>query len=345
MDDSDYKVVSCGRIPGGCAHITMNVIPVLGIDIARRSFDAALWSGPSRCAKAQFDNDSRGFRQLGRWLKRHFVGQLRVAVESTNTYAEALAQWLHEAGHQVHVLNPERVAQYARSLGQRNKTDPADAVTIARYIATHEATVWQPPAPEHRALRSLTRTRHQLLTCALQLRNQLKTADPVAQPHLRAALASIVRQLQVLVRDVKAHLRSHPRLGEQVRRLMTCKGIGLLTAAITVAELPPITRRSDPRALCAWAGLTPRRWQSGSTEWPARLCRRGNVYLRQALYMPALVAKRHNPVLRAFALRLAENGKSTPAILGAVSHKMLRILIGLLRSNSDFDPKWSFQNA
>lgn len=322
----------------------MTITPVLGIDIARRSFDAALRFDCSRCAKAQFDNDSRGFRQLGRWLKQHFGGRLKVALESTNTYAEALAQWLHEAGHQVHVLNPERVAQYARSLGQRNKTDPADAVTIARYIATHEATVWQPPAPEHRALRSLTRTRHQLLACALQLRNQLKTADPMARPHLRAALAALVRQLQALVREVKVHLRTYPLLGDQVRRLMSCKGVGLLTAAITLGELPPITSQSDSRALCAWAGLTPQRWQSGKTELPARLCRRGNTYLRQALYMPALVAKRHNPVLRAFAQRLAANGKSTPAILGAVSHKMLRILIGLLRSNSDFDPNWSVQH-
>jgi len=99
------------------------------------------------------------------------------------------------------------------------------------------------------------------------------------------------------------------------------------------------------RALCAWAGLTPRRWSSGTLELPARLSRKGNVYLRQALSMPALVAKRHNPLMRAFAQRLAENGKTTRAILGAISHKMLRILVGLLKTQTDFDPAWSFKKT
>lgn len=319
--------------------------PTLGIDIARLSFSAALWFDSRRCAKAQFDNNPNGFRKLVRWLQQHFAGKVPAALESTNTYADSLALWLHQAGHQVHLLNPERIAHYARSLGQRNKTDPADAVTIARYIAAHEATVWQPPAPEQQTLRSLTRTRQQLVDCANQLRNQLKTAAPVARTHLEPVLAAVTQQLRALLREIAAHLRAHPSLAEQVRRLMTCKGVGLITAAITIAELPPVTAQSDPRALCAWAGLTPRRWQSGTTESPARLSRKGNAYLRQALYMPALVAKRYNPVLRAFAQRLADNGKSSQAILGAISHKMLRILIGLLRSNSDFDPDWSLQKS
>lgn len=317
--------------------------PSLGIDMAQLSFSVALWFDSQRVVKARFDNNPRGFRQLDRWLRQHFSGKVRVALESTNTYAEPLAQWLHQAGHQVHVLNPERMALYARSLGQRNKTDPADAVSIARYIATHEATPWRPAPPEQLHLRSLTRTRHQLVTYSNQLRNQLQTADPVARPHLQAVLDTILRQLKALLLEITAHLRAYPVLGAQVRRLRTCKGIGLITAAITIAELPPVGPASDPRALCAWAGLTPKRWQSGNTEWPARLCRKGNVYLRQALYMPSLVAKRYNPLLRTFAQRLADNGKSTPAILGAVSHKMLRILIGLLRSNTDFDPNWSLQ--
>jgi transposase len=320
-------------------------IPALGIDMAQLSFSVALWFDSRRCLKARFDNTSTGFRKLDRWLRQHFVGSLRVAIESTNTYADALALWLHQAGHQVHLLNPERIAHYARSLGQHNKTDPADAVTIARYIAAHEATPWQPPTPAQQTLRSLTRTRHQLVDYANQLRNQLKTATAIARQHLEPVLAAVTAQLRTILREIAAHLRAHPPLAEQVRRLMTCKGVGLITAAITIAELPPISAQSDPRALCAWAGLTPRRWQSGNTELPARLSRKGNVYLRQALYMPALVAKRYNPLLRAFAQRLADHGKSTPAILGAISHKMLRILIGLLRSNSDFDPDWSLQKT
>lgn len=315
--------------------------PSLGIDIAQRTFVVALWFDQRRYVKAEFANHTGGFRRLRTWLQRHGVGRLPVALESTNTYAEALAAWLHAAGHPVYLLNPERTAHYARCLGQRNKTDPVDAVTIAAFIAHHEATLWQPLSPEQKTLRSLTRARHQLVAHSTELSNQLKTASDAAPAHLRAVLQAVRKQLALIVRQIGQHLRAHPVLREQVRRLMTVKGVGLVTAATAVAELPPITPATDPRAICGWVGLTPRRRQSGQTELPAHLCRKGNVYLRQALYMPALVAKRHNPLLRAFAQRLAAKGKTHGAILGALSHKMLRILVGLLRSNTDFDPNWS----
>src|SRR5687767_14815707 len=97
----------------------------LGIDIAQTKFMAAVWLEANRSLKAEFANHSGGFRKLRTWLKQHGLGKLRVALESTSTYGEALAQWLYDEGHTVFVLNAERVAHYARSQGQRNKTDPA----------------------------------------------------------------------------------------------------------------------------------------------------------------------------------------------------------------------------
>jgi len=324
----------------------MKTNTVLGIDIALRSFDVALWFDSTHCAKAQFPNNARGFRQLTRWLKAHGGSAVPAAMESTNTYAEALARYLHTAGHRVHLLNPERVACFARTLGQRNKTDPADALTIARFlVGRDDLTVWQPPPPEQQALRNLTRVRQQLTEQTLLLRNQLRTATGLARHHLQAVLRTIANQLAAIMREIRAHLKTYPALGKQARRLMTCKGIGLVTAAVALAELPPIDRHTDPRAISAWAGLTPHRWQSGGTEFPTTLSRKGNAYLRQALYMPALVAKRHNPLLRAFAQRLAANGKRPGAILGAVSHKLLRLIVGMLRSQTNFDPNRSPQHS
>lgn len=316
-------------------------LPSLGIDMSQRTFDAALWVNNTRLFQASFDNSVAGYRRLERLLKTHGYGKVQVAIEATNVYAEALLQWLYERGHTVYLLNPSQVHHYAYTLGQRNKTDSADAVTIARFIAGHEATPWHPPAPEQRALRSLLRTRQQLVQLQLQLTNQLRTAEPIARPYLQATLQALRAQLAELQRQLQAHLKEHPLLADQVRRLMTMSGVGLLTAAIVVAELPAIDARSDPRALCAWAGVIPCRRQSGQRERVTRLSRRGNSYLRQALYMPALVAKRYNPQLKAFGQRLADAGKSQRAILGAIAHKMLRILIGLLRTQTDYDPNWT----
>jgi transposase len=318
----------------------MNPIPTLGIDIAARSFFAALRYDDQRFVKREFDNTNTGFRKLQAWLKQHFTGKVRAALESTNVYGDALAQFLHDKGHEVFVLNPEHVAGFATSRGRRNSTDSADALIIAEFIATRTATPWLPPTPEQKDLRSLTRVRRQLVEHRLELQNQLRTIDAVARRYLEANLRTVREQIKAVERDITKHLAKFPVLETQVQRLMTCRGIGLITAAILVAELPPITAQTDPRTIAGWAGLTPTRWQSGTKEWRTRLCRKGNQHIRQALYMPALVAKRSNPLIRAFAQRLAENGKSANAILGAISHKLIRICIGMLRSNRDFDPNW-----
>jgi transposase len=324
----------------------MTSIPTLGADMALRTFTAALYFDAQRFLKKEFSNSPAGFRALLRWLRQHFVGPLRVGIECTNVYGEALAEALHAAGCQVHLLNPERVACYARCRGQRNKTDPADAVTIAAFVAVHPDLMrWQPPTPEQKTLRSLTRARHQLVQTLGVLSNQLRTASGPGRAHLVQAQRALRLQLKQIGREIAALIRSLPSLREAVRRLMTCKGVGLVTAATVLAELPPISEDSDPRAICSWAALTPRRRQSGQVELPARIGRAGNAYLRNALYMPALVAKRWNPCLAAFANRLKAKGKSTSAILGAVSHKMLRILVGMLRSKTDFDPNWSSQKT
>jgi transposase len=324
----------------------MNIVPTLGADMALRSFTAALYWGAQRFLKKEFSNNPAGFRALLRWLKAHCANQLRVGIESTNVYGEALAEALYAAGCQVHLLNPERVSHYAHCLGLRNKTDPVDAVTIAAFVATQEElTVWQPLSPEQKSLRSLTRARYQLVQTLGVLSNQLRTASGPGRLYLVHAQQALRRQLSQIGRQIAAFIRSVPALREAAQRMVTCKGIGLVTAATILAELPPIGPDSDPRAICSWAGLTPRRRQSGQLELPSRIGRAGNAYLRHALYMPALVAKRWNPCLAAFAARLKAKGKSTPAILGAISHKMLRILVGMLRSNSNFDPNWSPQKT
>jgi transposase len=217
VDDCDYKVVSYSRrLPGGAQkkEIPMNA-PSLGIDIAHLSFVAALLFAPDRVLKKEFPNHVSGFRRLGRWLRSHGVGALRVGLESTNTYAEALAQWLHDAGHRVYLLNAERLAHYARSLGQRNKTDSADAVTIALFIARHEATPWIPLTAEQKTLRSLTRTRHQLVEQSTQLTNQLKTVGEAGRAYLQTVLETVRQQLLALAKDIVQHLRAHPSSGHR----------------------------------------------------------------------------------------------------------------------------------
>jgi transposase len=321
--------------------LTMNDTrhPVLGIDICLRTFVAVLWFGAGRSVRREFKNHAGGFRALCTWLRQHFAAPVRVGIECTNVYADALAEWMHVAGHEVYLLNAERVAYFARGQGQRNKTDPADALTVAKFTAQYEGTPWIPPTPQQKTLRSLTRARAQLVEMRNMLSAQRKTAAGPGGEHLEKALAAVVQQIKAIERKIAQFVKREPLLRRAVARLMTIKGVALTTAAVVLAELPQITEATDPRTICGWAGLVPCRHQSGQTELRARRSRRGNAYLRQALYMPALVAKRWNPLLKTFAQRLAARGKSTPAILGAVAHKLLRIIVGMLRTDTDFDPQ------
>jgi transposase len=317
----------------------------LGLDMAAASFAACLWFSPTSHARAVFPNTRTGFRRLSTWIKSHGVSALRVGLECTNTYGQAVAHWLFAQGHQVYLINPERTAHYAQARGQRNKTDPSDALNIATFVALHELTAWQPPSPDQAALCALTRTRADLVSQSQQLANQLRTAPPIARPYLKSCLGFIKQQIAAIEKKLRHHLKEHPALSDKVQLLRSIKGVGWLTAVIAIAELPNIDQHSDARAICAWAGLIPKRWQSGKTELPSRLSKRGNRHLRQALFMPALVAKKYNPLLHAFAEKLRSKGKRPGAIVGAVAHKMLRIIVGLLKSNSSFDPNWAFNKT
>lgn len=320
--------------------------PYAGIDVGQATLEVALMVNEERTAKARFANHIGGFTQLGRWFKRHFAGSVRVGLESTSTYGEALADWLYAQGHEVLVLNPERTHHYARAQGQRNKTDPSDAVMIARFVASHsKLMLYRPPTPAQRTLRSLTRARKQLVEQQTALSSQLKTCGREARPYLERVLAAIKHEIDQLVKAIEAHLKACPDLGAKVGHVMSLCGIGLITAAIMLAELPPIGPDADVRAICAWAGVIPCRRQSGKTELPSYMSRRGNQHLRDALYMPALVAKRFNPKLREYAAALKARGKRSGAILGALAHKMLRIIVGLLKHNTDYDPNWSFSKS
>lgn len=325
--------------------MTMSTNTSLGIDIAKNTFVAVLWFAHDRHTKREFTNNQSGFKQLKVWLAQHLAGSVRAGIEATNVYSEALCEWLAKCGHIVHLLNPERVAHYARSKGHGNKTDPADGLLIAEYVARHpELRVWHAPSAEQKDLRSLMRARAQLVQCRMRLQNEVDTAQSMGRQHLLAAVEAVSTQIAAVEREARKHIKAHPLLQRQLERLMTCKSIGFVTAAVALAELPDITPETNPRSITKWSGLNPRRYQSGQLELRTRISRKGNQYLRNALYMPALVAKRSNPIIRDFADRLKAKGKSSNAILGAISHKLLRIMVGMLKSNTDFDANFAQKN-
>jgi transposase len=146
---------------------------VLGIDIAKLTFDATLLTTTGLQHYASFPNTVEGFTQLQAWLLQHDVTALHACMEATNIYWEALATWLHAHTYTVSVVNPARIKGYAQATMQRNKTDKLDSAVIASFCAKHQPTAWEPASEEQRRLRALVRHRDDLLQTQLQQHNRL----------------------------------------------------------------------------------------------------------------------------------------------------------------------------
>ena len=316
---------------------------ILGIDISKNKFDVALLI-EDEYRLATFDNDLVGFVALRKWLKKRRVDDLHACLEATGRYRDELALFLHETGYQVSVVNPARIQAYAASQLKRNKTDKEGAKIIAHFCATQAPERWTKPSPAQQELQAMVRQLDALQTMRQQEKNRLQAGAPsaVVLETLEAHVAFLDEQISQLMARIHDHIDQHPDLKQQKALLTSIPGIADVTAARLLAEIPSLERFEGASQLAAYSGLTPREHQSGSSVFRrGHLSKTGNAHLRRALYMPALVALRWNPIIQVFAERLRERGKPKMVIVGAVMRKLLHIVYGVLKSGNPFDPSYA----
>jgi transposase len=314
-------------------------VAALGIDVAKDTVAVALLTG-DQTFQASFPNTAEGAARLVVWLQKRHIGQVHACLEATGTYGDDLALALHVAGHMVSVVNPSRIAAYAKSQLARHKTDQVDALLIARFCLKEEPALWTPPRPEVRELRALVRHVDAVQVMRRMELNRLKAGQhpPVVAQAINAHLAFLDAQISELHAQIDAHIDGDAELKRQRDLLVTIKGIGRRTAASLVAEIGDVRAFANARALAAYAGLNPRQFRSGtSIRRRTRLSKQGNGALRKALYFPAIVAKQHNPVVRPFCVRLSAAGKQPMVVVGAAMRKLLHIVYGVLNSGLPFD--------
>lgn len=319
--------------------LTMKILPILGIDIAKVKFDVCLRLASGQSRQNTFSNDPAGFALLEDWLRPYALDQLQVGLEATGAYWMNLAQHLHQQGWTVCVLNPAYVKAHGQARGQRSKTDRVDARLIADYLAKYPAEPWQPLPEELEQLRELMRFYSDVTT--------LKASAGQRAEGLRTALArdlqaQLTRLLQDFARKVlqaaKTQAARHPSLSQPVKLLTGIKGIGEITALVLTAELP---RGRSARSVAGWAGVTPRQYESGqSVHRRPKMSKQGNDYVRQALYWPSITALRCNPAMQPFAQRLAASGHNKMQIIGAAMHKLLRWAVAIIDTEKPFEPSF-----
>jgi transposase len=320
---------------------------IVGIDLAKLTFDATLLTPSGAQHHHTFANTAQGFTDFGAWLKCHKVSQAHLCMEATNIYWEALAAWGHAQGHTVSVVNPARIKGHALATMQRNKTDKVDSAVIADFCRTHTPDAWEPLNDAQRHLRALMRHRDDLLQTELQQKNRLRdTTDRVVRASLEAVLSLLATQLKEIERSIKAHVAAQAELAEDVALLTSVVGIGMVTAAKVLAEMPDLARYGSAKAAAADTGVTPSHFQSGTSVWRRpRMSKVGKAEVRAALYWPALTAMRCCPGFKAFAEVLAARGKPKKVIIGAVMRKLMHVMYGVLKHRTPYDPAKAFRHA
>lgn len=317
----------------------------VGVDVSKKSFNAAFQAARGApCKNGVFTADASGQAKFLLWLQRVGAGQsCHICLEETGLYGRALAAFLHEAGHHVSLVNAALIAHFGRSLNLRTKNDPVDARLIAAYTLERVPPRFKPLPPKHQELRDASRRRQQLIRMIVKEKNHLEASGcKTMSEHIAATLKLLEGQLVQIEALIERIIVEDTQLSRNRELLMSIPGIGETSATRLLAELPAIDSFASARQMCAYAGLTPRERQSGtSVNGRSRMCKQGRSGLRELLFMPALsLMHAKEGTLAKFAQRLIKAAKKRACVVGAVMHKLMGLAFAILRSGKPYDPNY-----
>ena len=313
----------------------------VGIDVSKQKLDVCVATGDKLKAKV-FRNTAAGHVELNRWLsQRELTTDVPIVLEATGPYSETAAIALSDAGWAVSVVNPARVSGFAKSQMSRNKTDSADAKLLAKFAQRADLMIWEPPSLAVRELRALV-NRLQALTDMRQ--QELNRLEALAQGSpssvtrmVEAHVAWLDAQIKAIQLGIDDHIDGNPELKHDAELMRSIPSIGKRVSAQFLAYIGDVRRFKSAKTLAAFVGVTPKQRQSGtSVHGRTMISRAGHRAARKSLYMPGLVAKRHNPVIVAMAKRLEQRGLAPKAIIGASMRWLVHMIYGVVKSGQPF---------
>lgn len=322
-----------------------------GVDVGSRELQVTLRrEGQRDRARKKFSNTESGRRALCGWLRKagHVV---RVCLESTGNYGLDLAMDLDACqGVEVMVANPRAVRRFAEALLSRNKSDQIDGDVLEQFASRMPFTRWQRPDPSALKLRGISRRIKTLKDACTMEKNRLhaaqasKTTPVIVSRDIRHSIANHEKAIRGLTTQALKLIASNPELQKDFALLVTARGVARTSALQLLGELAVLPSDMDGRQRVAHAGLDPRNDSSGiSVQKKPHITKAGNKYLRCALFMPALAARRHDPYLKAFGDHLKAKGKQPMQIIVALMRKILVAISAMLRNQQTYNPKKSFQ--
>lgn len=304
----------------------------IGVDISKEALDACRFpDGESR----HFDNNAKGHKALMRWIGSEAT---RVVYEPTGPYHRGFECRLSEAGLPLVKVNPRQARRFAEATGKLAKTDRCDAAMLARMGAALALTARPLRSARLNELKDLHMARAALIKDRTAARNRAKTLTlALLRRQNGERLKQIQRHLGDLDQTILALVKTDPDLAQRLDILTSIPGVSHTTAFALIIDMPELGTLEPPEA-ASLAGLAPVARQSGT--WTGRaFIRGGRANVRQALYMPALVAMRFNPDLKAKYQALKAAGKPPKVAITALMRKLIILANALLKAQRKWAPK------
>lgn len=297
----------------------------IGIDVSKAFLDVAA-SGTDQVRR--YSNDAEGAAALAAMFD---VPDL-VVLEATGGYELVCARVLQANGWPVAVVNPRQVRDFARARGQLAKTDALDARILVAFGLAMRPAVLPPADPAREGLAELVARRRQIVDMAIAEKNRLQQAtDPRITGSIDTILGVFKSQLIAIDTSIALAVAAEPRMASACERLMDVPGIGQVTAAVILAELPELGH-IDHKKIAALVGVAPVNRDSGRHRGERHIAG-GRHSVRCALYMATISGVRCNPQLTTFYKRLKANGKPPKVALIAALRKLTCILNAIMRDH------------
>lgn len=325
----------------------------VGIDVSKDSLSCCIGScdinqSEHYSKSKSFPNTETGFKSLLKWAnEKSIIEDLWFIMEATGVYYENLAYWLLEKNKRVSVFLPSKVNHYTKTLEIKTKTDMVDAMILAKIGLERKLKEWSVPSPIMKQIKGLTREYRECKVKVTMMKNQLH-----AKTHAYKCSSSTLRRLKRQIRlienqlvEIEAELRvlvmSDTTLGDKIEKLESIPGVSFITIVCILGETNGFALVTSSKQLVSYAGLDIKHKQSGNKEGKSRISKRGNSFIRHALYMPALCSSKHNPDLKRFYQRINEHKPSKKIGVTAVARKLLVLMYILWKNDMEYIPNYS----
>jgi transposase len=299
----------------------------VGIDISQQRLDGFVEPTAERFSHT---NDEIGIAELVEHLIT--LHPALVVVEATGKLETPFVNAVLEACLPISVTNPQRVRDFARSIGQSAKTDALDARLIAQYAHMIKPEIKALPDQDQQQLNELVTRRDQIITMLTAESHRLTRVSPFMRTEIEHHVLFLRSRLDEINKRIQRFVTSHPVWEERRKLLESVPGVGPATSACLIASLPELGCCSN-REIAALVGVAPFNNDSGSKKGQ-RYIRGGRGRVRKALYMATLVAMRYNPVLSAYYNRLVDTGKRKKVALVACMRKLVTMLNAITKNNT-----------